>query len=164
MSNALRLAPIVSSRLTKFHEVLSRYARSGETLDFCVWIEFAAYDIISAVAFGAPFGFLEKGIDLHGLARAKEIGLPLFGIASKIPLVRKLLCSPLLGGLLPKPGDKKGIGAAMGVRDRLYAERMEMLRAGEKVPSDLLQQYESPSLQRMVCLLEPSTNGNVASV
>lgn len=43
-----------------------------------------AYDVISEVGFGAPFGFIEQGGDVGGLIHSLHDGFEIFGLLARI--------------------------------------------------------------------------------
>ena len=101
-----------------------------------------AYDIISEIGFGAPFGFIEKGEDIGGLIQGFHDGLPAFGLLARLwPLTYKLKNTAFIGKfLVAKPEDQSGIGMLMRFRDKLLAQRrrdIEEGKAGDRI--DLLQ-------------------------
>ncbi len=58
-----------------------------------------------------------RGTDLYGYVAEVDNMIATTAFAMEIPLVRSLLFSPLIFGLIgPKPTDKKGIGRGHGVR------------------------------------------------
>lgn len=62
------MEPLVDVRISHWiSELTRRFAETGEQMDFAPWAVFFAYDIISEVGFGAPFGFVEQGTDVGGL-------------------------------------------------------------------------------------------------
>ena len=80
------------------------------------FLSFLAYDIISELVFGRKFGFMESRTDVNGLIAEKRPGMLMFGVMSRVPLISKIIRSKLIAPfILPKPTDKSGMGAAMGV-------------------------------------------------
>src|SRR5690606_14276981 len=61
-------------------------------------------------------GFVRTASDVANLIKGLHVGLPLGGVLSRIPVINNIFLLPgLKSALLPKPGDKEGIGAVMGV-------------------------------------------------
>lgn len=101
-----------------------------------------AYDIISEIGFGAPFGFIEKGEDVAGLIKGFHDGLPAFGLLARLYPFTYWVKSTWVGEkyLVAKPEDDSGIGILMRFRDRLIAERLEANADGKSQGRiDLLQ-------------------------
>ena len=102
-----------------------------------------AYDIISEVGFGAPFGFVEKGDDVSGLIKGFHDGLPAFGVLARLHPFTTWVKTTFLGEhLVAKPEDDSGIGTLMRFRDKLLDQRMKDIEAGKTAGrTDLLQTY-----------------------
>ncbi|KAL4781111.1 cytochrome P450 [Aspergillus varians] len=62
-----RMEPLIDLRIHDWINMLDeKYAHTGEIFDFSWWAVFMAYDVISEVGFGAPFGFV-KSEDVGGV-------------------------------------------------------------------------------------------------
>ncbi|KAK6441577.1 hypothetical protein LTR95_002197 [Oleoguttula sp. CCFEE 5521] len=90
------------------------------TMDLSRTTSFFTLDVISKIAFGETFGFLDKDEDPYGyLANLKQF-LPAiiwFGVYTELTNILK---APLIKGALPKSTDKRGLGRVMGfARDRV---------------------------------------------
>lgn len=92
-----------------------------------------AYDIISEIGFGAPFGFIEKGEDVAGLIKGFHDGLPAFGMMARLYPFTNWVKSTWVGEkyLVAKPEDESGIGILMRFRDKLITERLDMISKGK---------------------------------
>ncbi|KXL51350.1 hypothetical protein M433DRAFT_60553 [Acidomyces richmondensis BFW] len=81
---------------------------------------FFTLDVISKIAFGQTFGFLEKDEDPFGYLKNLEQFLPaiiVFGVYTELTKIMKI---PLIKSALPKSTDKRGLGRVMGfARDRV---------------------------------------------
>lgn len=85
-----------------------------------------AYDIISEIGFGAPFGFIEKGEDIGGLIQGFHDGLPAFGLLARLhPFTSWLKTTFLKKYLVATPADDSGIGVLMRFRDKLISQRIK---------------------------------------
>ncbi|KAK6373742.1 hypothetical protein LTS17_008235 [Exophiala oligosperma] len=103
-----------------------------------------AYDIISEIGFGAPFGFIEKGEDVAGLIKGFHDGLPAFGMMARLYPFTNWVKSTWVGEkyLVAKPEDESGIGILMRFRDKLITERLDMISKGKAQGRiDLLQTF-----------------------
>lgn len=102
-----------------------------------------AYDIISEVGFGAPFGFVEKGEDVGGLIQGFHDGLPAFGLLARLhPFTSWIKTTFLKKYLVAKPEDDSGIGVLMRFRDRLIEQRVQDLKSTKDFSRiDLLQTF-----------------------
>jgi cytochrome P450 len=107
-----------------------------------------AYDIISEIGFGAPFGFIPSGADVGGLIQGFHDGLLPFGLMARLWPFTHWIKSTWVGEkyLVAKPEDDSGIGMLMRFRDKLIQTRLaelEELKALGKKPArvDLLQTF-----------------------
>lgn len=102
-----------------------------------------AYDVISEIGFGAPFGFVEKGEDVGGLIQSFHDGMPAFGLLARLhPFTSWVKSTFLKKYLVVTPEDASGIGVLMRFRDRLINQRIEDIKAGKKIGrTDLLQTF-----------------------
>src|ERR1700761_8974157 len=91
-----------------------------------------AYDIISEIGFGAPFGFIEKGEDVAGLIQGFHDGLPAFGILARLYPFTNWVKSTWVGEkyLVASPEQDSGIGTLMRFRDKLIQQRQKDIEAG----------------------------------
>ncbi|KAL3480531.1 cytochrome P450 [Aspergillus californicus] len=143
-SSVKRMEPIIDLRIGDWLEKLDeKFARTGSVFDFSWWAVYMAYDIISEVGFGAPFGFVEKGEDVGGLIQGFHDGLPAFGLLARLhPFTSWIKTTFLKKYLVAKPEDDSGIGVLMRFRDRLIKERVEDMKTKKDVGRiDLLQTF-----------------------
>jgi hypothetical protein len=83
-------------------------------MDFARKAQFFTLDVISAIAFGQPFGYLTQDEDLYGYIKTTEESIPIIFVANEIPWLMKLLQSPLMRVFLPTDRDPIGLGRIMG--------------------------------------------------
>lgn len=115
-----------------------KFAQTKTAMDFGPWSQYYAYDVVSELAFGKPFGFVKNGSDVAGLIKSLHVAMPFAGILQRIPEISDILGLPILNKLLqPKPTDKIGVGAIMGFRNKLIRERIE---SGDRGTKDILGQ------------------------
>jgi cytochrome P450 len=132
-SNIKRMEPLIDTNITKWISKLDElFAKTGETFDFSPWAVYMAYDIISEVGFGAPFGFIEQGKDVEGLIQGFHDGLVPFGLMARLYPFTNWVKSTFLGKyLVATPEQQSGIGTLMRFRDRLIKQRYEDIEAGK---------------------------------
>ena len=89
-------------------------------IDLARITSFFTLDVISKIAFGQTFGFLDRDEDPFGYIANLAEFLPaiiVFGVYTELTNIMKL---PLVKGALPKSTDKRGLGRVMGfARDRV---------------------------------------------
>jgi len=60
---------------------------------------------------------MEKEEDFYNLVSAARVGFPLVGLTQRISFLNSILTSNCIADkVMPRPTDKYGIGATMGVR------------------------------------------------
>jgi hypothetical protein len=105
---------------------------------------YMAYDIVSEIGFGAPFGFVESESDVGGLIQGFHDGLPAFGLMARLwPATEMIKKTPLGKFFVARPEHPTGIGALMRFRDKLIVARQRDLREGKIERVDLLQTYDA---------------------
>lgn len=141
-SNIKKMEPLVDAQIHAWIDNLEeRFASTGETFDFAPWAVFMAYDIISEVGFGAPFGFIKEGKDVEGLIKGFHDGLTPFGIMARLYPLTNWVKGTFLGKyMVASPEQDSGIGTLMRFRDRLIEQRFKDIEAGSTTSRiDLLQ-------------------------
>jgi hypothetical protein len=76
--------------------------------------QFFTLDVISDLAFGKPFGFLEQDKDVFEYIQITEQYIPAMLIMANIPWLARLTHTPMFRSLLPNEADKLGFGAFIG--------------------------------------------------
>ena len=118
-------ADIDTQLLKLFHLLDDKYVTRPEqgvfrTVDLSRVTSFFTLDVISHLAFGQTFGFLERDEDPFGYLANLAQFLPaiiVFGVYTELTSLLKM---PLLKAVLPKTTDKRGLGRVMGfARDRV---------------------------------------------
>jgi hypothetical protein len=91
-----------------------------------------AYDIISEVGFGAPFGFVKTGSDVSGLIKGFHDGLPIFGLMARLHPFTSWIKNTWVGNkyLVAQPEHETGIGVLMRQRDKVFYQRKKDIEAG----------------------------------
>lgn len=108
------IARLISLLETKYLSTPDEY----RPVDFAQKIQFLTLDIISDLAFGQPFGYVEQDDDVFDFIKITRAYFPVTLVIANIPSLVKLLHSWFFRGALPKESDKLGFGAFIG-----YAQR-----------------------------------------
>lgn len=129
-TNIKKMEPLVDEQIYRWVEQLgTRF--TGEYVDFAPWAVYMAYDVVSSVGFGAPFGFIEQGKDVGGLAQGVKDGLVPFGVMARLYHLTSLAKSTFLSKyMVASPEQSSGVGAVMRFRDRLVEQRYKDIEAG----------------------------------
>ncbi|PKS11126.1 hypothetical protein jhhlp_002887 [Lomentospora prolificans] len=102
-------------------------SRGGEyrPMDFGQKGQFFTLDVISDLAFGQPFGFLEKDADVFDYLKITKGFIPFMIVLCHQYWLADILHSKPFQGLFPKAGDKIGFGAFIGVTNKAVAARFK---------------------------------------
>jgi len=144
-SNIKKMEPLVDANIFRWLDKMDTlFAQTGAKFDFCPWAVYMAYDIISEIGFGAPFGFIEQASDVEGLIQGFHDGLVPFGIMARLHPFTNWVKGTSFGekNLVATPEQESGIGTLMRFRDKLLEQRfrdIEEGKAGGRV--DLLQTF-----------------------
>ncbi|KAI4722236.1 flavonoid 3',5'-hydroxylase [Aureobasidium sp. EXF-10727] len=132
-SNIKKMEPLIDLRINDWiHELSARFAKTGEKMDFAPWAVYMAYDVISEVGFGAPFGFIKSGSDVAGLIKGLHEGLVPFGLMARLYPFTGWIKRTAFGDkyLVARPEQQSGIGTLMRFRDKLIEQRRTDIEAG----------------------------------
>lgn len=89
-------------------------------MDLSKTMTYFTLDVISSVAFGEAFGFIEADDDPFGYIDNLQEFLPAVIMFGAYPELQKILRLPFMKFLAPKNTDKRGLGAVMGwAKDRV---------------------------------------------
>ncbi|KAF2826799.1 cytochrome P450 [Ophiobolus disseminans] len=92
-------------------------------VDFGEKASFFTLDVISELAFGQAFGYLDQDADVYNYLAITKTFIPIMMVLGDIPYLAGALHSKYLRGLLPSESDKLGFGAFIGVAKKLVAKR-----------------------------------------
>ncbi|RYP80341.1 hypothetical protein DL769_002521 [Monosporascus sp. CRB-8-3] len=131
-SHVKKMEPLIDEQIQCWISKLDELFASGhQKFDFSPWAVYMAYDVISSVGFGAPFGFVEQGKDVGDLIQGFHDGLVPFGIMARLyPFTNWVKSTFLDKYLVASPEQESGIGTLMRFRDRLIEKRFKDIEAG----------------------------------
>ena len=87
---------------------------SFRPMDFARKAQFLTLDVISAIAFGEPFGYVTQDEDLYDYIKTTEETVPMIILVGVIPWLMKVLQSPIMKLFMPSHKDALGLGRIMG--------------------------------------------------
>jgi hypothetical protein len=106
----LQIAHLVHLIETKYISTSDNY----RPLDFGEKASFFTLDVISELAFGEAFGYLENDNDVYDYLKITKTYIPIMMVVANVPSLADLLQSRMLRGMLPSESDKLGFGAFIG--------------------------------------------------
>lgn len=108
----------VDTQLEKLKDLIRRsyISTAAETrkADLVWLIRFFTLDVITALAYGEPFGYLDANEDLFGFNKQVADMTKPMSIMVDTPIMRTLVNSPLAPHVMPKITDKEGMGKLIG--------------------------------------------------
>ncbi|KAK3385839.1 cytochrome P450 [Podospora didyma] len=98
-------------------------SKEYKPMDLAQKVQYFTLDVISDLAFGQAFGFLEQDDDVFDYIKITGFMIPVLLVLANVPSLANMFQSPLFRGLLPKESDKFGFGAFIGVTKKKVGER-----------------------------------------
>jgi cytochrome P450 len=140
---------LVDEQIAKYVDLIRRkYLSTREELrplDMSRSMQYLTQDIISAIEFGKPFGYLDADEDIYGVIEIFEALLGSVMIAALFPILLPVVKSRLVKPFLPKPTDKNGVGRLLGV----IKDNVDLRYGQDKLRNnDVLQSFIDSGLGR----------------
>ena len=108
----------VDTQIANFvHLVETKYlstASDYRPINFGQKTSFFTLDVISALAFGEAFGYLDTDSDIFDYLKITQSAIPFMMAVADVPILADILQSRILRRLLPSEADKAGFGAFIG--------------------------------------------------
>ncbi|KAK8045983.1 BcABA1- cytochrome P450 monooxygenase [Apiospora saccharicola] len=142
----------VDEQLATFCDRLRNYATSGRLLDLGPISNYFTVDVVTRLGFGQQFGFLADESDKYNFLHELKQLWPRMSTSADVPWIRAVLFStPVLKLLGPKPRDKTGFGALMGVAEKQVGKRFAQ---GAEKKQDMLASFMNRGLDQTECEVE----------
>jgi len=106
----MEIAKLIHLLETKYISTSQDY----RPVDFAEKASFFTLDVISELAFGQAFGYLDQDADVYDYLKITQTFIPIMMVLGDIPYLATALQSKYLRGLLPSESDKLGFGAFIG--------------------------------------------------
>ncbi|KAK4168156.1 Pisatin demethylase [Cladorrhinum sp. PSN259] len=120
--------PRIDDLLRLFTRRMTEFAEKGEVINLGDKVAQFAGDVMTMVAFNEPWGFVDTSTDRRRILQSFRSGMRFFGLAGRWLWLREtVLPSPLGPYLIPKAGDKEGMGWLASEADRVLTEREKMI-------------------------------------
>ncbi|KAL1297395.1 hypothetical protein AAFC00_004931 [Neodothiora populina] len=139
----------IDDRLLQLYDLIeNKYLSTDQDfrpLDLSKTMSYFTLDVISSVAFGEAFGFIEADDDPFGYIDNLQEFLPAIILFGAYPELTQILRLPFMKFLAPKKTDKRGLGRVMGFAKDRVGERF-----GEKpiVRQDMLNSFIKRGLSK----------------
>ena len=99
-------------------------ALEGQSLDFSNWLQWYAFDVISAITFQRRFGFMEQRRDVDDMIGKIDTGLQYVKIIGQLPFLIPLLRGALLNRHFQR------LNLLLDTMDRFMKVRLQHLSPG----------------------------------
>ncbi|KAI6784042.1 uncharacterized protein J7T54_004588 [Emericellopsis cladophorae] len=93
------------------------------SVDFSRKVQYMTLDIISKIAFGEAFGFMDNDADFFRYIKTTEDTIPMMQMFALVPWLVDILQGPLGKSMMPTERDAFGLGPIMATAKRVVAER-----------------------------------------
>lgn len=91
MSSLLSYEKYVDACIDIFLDKLSRFSRSGETIDLVHWFQCYAFDVMGEITYSERFGFLDNGADIEGTMAALDKSMVYSTLIGVFPKLHPIL-------------------------------------------------------------------------
>jgi hypothetical protein len=95
-----------------------RYLSQGDAvrpMDLARVLHYFSLDVITKIAYGEEFGYLDEDTDLHGYIETTDFTVRYLSFLAIFPALNTILRQGWIRTLIgPKPTDKGGVGKLMG--------------------------------------------------
>lgn len=96
-------------------------------MDLARKAQYLTLDIIGDIAFGSDFGHLTQDADVHEYIKRTEASMPAMMVVSVLPVLARLMQSPLLRRFMPSENDPHGFGKFIGYVERKRRRKIHIL-------------------------------------
>jgi hypothetical protein len=113
-----RTEAIVDVHLLRFMSLIEdKYlsdAKNFRPNNFTRTAQYFTLDVVTEIALGEPYGFLDADDDMYGFLHGMDYVFPVIATLSEVPLVRSLFRRWPLKNRRASVKDKRGYGKVMG--------------------------------------------------
>lgn len=113
----------IDNRICDLITLIRKEAASRGAVDVANLAQFFTLDVLTEIAFEKPFGYLTQNQDVHQYIQQVSDFLHMLELCSNFPTIRSIVFSKLMSPFQPKPTDKSGMGAMLGVAKRVVRAR-----------------------------------------
>ncbi|KAK6442792.1 hypothetical protein LTR95_000951 [Oleoguttula sp. CCFEE 5521] len=140
-----RLEIDIEDRIKDLIKLVSR--SDGKRMDFAMTARFFTLDVLSTVAFGRKFGFMEANADLWEYDKTSAGFMNVIELTANHPWIHRILASSIMQNLAaPRVTDKSGIGPVLAFARKAVSERFENSTDEHK---DMLNYFKTKGLSQV---------------
>jgi len=104
----------IDANIMSLVRLVDSYSRADKPLDMARKAQYLTMDVITDLAFDAPFGYLTTDSDVHGYIQMNEEMLWTVMMFCLYPWVLRVFELPFLKKVMPSMTDNAGFGRVMG--------------------------------------------------
>jgi cytochrome P450 len=138
----------IDARILDLTALIRSEISQKRPIDMSSVAQYFTLDVLTHIAFGAPFGYLTQNKDIYDYIKTVSEFLQVLELGANCSSVQSLLSSPLMKPMQPKATDKVGMGAMMGVAKQIVSERFQ---PGAKPVPDMMGSFVKHGLTQEEC-------------
>jgi cytochrome P450 len=133
----------INTRIHDLMKLIKQESAEGKAIDFAKVAQYFTLDVLTEIAFEKPFGFLTQNTDVFEYIGQVSAFLHILELCCNFPMVQKIVSSRFMAGARPKPTDKTGLGAMLGIAQGVVKKRYA---SGAKDREDMLGSFKKNGL------------------
>ena len=142
----------IDKRVVELLALIDQYNQKGSSFDFAEVSQYFTLDSLTQIAFGQALGFLTENKDLYSYIKTSQDFFPIMELGCNHPSILKILNTSVMQALAaPKPTDKNGFGAIIGIAHKTVAERFG---PDAKQVDDMIGSFVRHGLSQLQCEAE----------
>ena len=127
-------------------DLIHKISTTNQPFDMALIAQYFTMDVISHVALGYPFGYLQRNEDIYNFLATTRSLMPVLELGCNHSWIKRLLESRLMQIIVaPSPNDSKGIGAVIGAAKKVISERF---KPDAQMHKDMLGSFKSHGLSQ----------------
>ncbi|OBT84328.1 hypothetical protein VE02_07275 [Pseudogymnoascus sp. 03VT05] len=130
LSSIIKSEPQINDAIELLEKRLDELSEAGQPVEFDIWFNYLAFDVIGEVTFSRAFGFLETASDIGGsIANSRALTLYVAIAGFFLPLHNATLGNPWMGklGLTPSQHIFDTVSRAVASRKKNTEARTDMM-------------------------------------
>lgn len=136
----------VNARVLDLIALIRRLATTNQPIDMSSIVQYFTMDTLTHVAFGYPFGYLQRNEDIYDYLASTRAFVPVVELSCNHPWFKKLLDSRVMQSIAaPTAKDPRGMGAVVGIARKVVGDRF---KPGAKQYEDMLGSFISHGMSQ----------------
>lgn len=116
----------INARVLDLIALIRRHSTTSQPFDMSPVAQYFTMDTLTHVAFGYPFGYLQRNEDIYGYLASTRAFMPVLELSCNHSWFNKFLNSRLMQSIAaPTASDPRGMGAVVGVAQKVVQDRFK---------------------------------------